>query len=125
VNWFTKRGGPLEGAGLRSRAFLMGFSLKPELGVACFWRLPAGWPRRKPFGGAENPPIAFIHEVKKQVRHYEWIESLAARVFIFRLLNILDFCGLFWLAREWRLHPQSPLEMGILYFYVPTVEALP
>jgi hypothetical protein len=44
--------------------------LKPEFGVSCFWRLLifAGWPRRTPFGGAENPPITFICELKKQVR---------------------------------------------------------
>ena len=44
--------------------------LKLELGVSCFWRLLifAGWPRRTPFGGAENPPITFICELKKQVR---------------------------------------------------------
>ena len=27
-----------------------------------------GWPRRKPFSGAEKPPIAFIRDLKKQVR---------------------------------------------------------
>jgi hypothetical protein len=39
-------------------------------GVSCFWRLLifAGWPRRTPFSGAENSPIAFICELKKQVR---------------------------------------------------------
>jgi hypothetical protein len=44
--------------------------LKPHLGVSCFWRLLnfAVWPGRKPFGGAENPPIGFICELKKQVR---------------------------------------------------------
>ena len=45
--------------------------LKPELGVSCSWRLLifAGWPRRTPFSRAENPPIAFIRELKKQVRN--------------------------------------------------------
>ena len=44
--------------------------LKLEFGVSCFWRLLifAGWPRRTPFGGAENPPITFICEFKKQIR---------------------------------------------------------
>jgi hypothetical protein len=44
--------------------------LKPHLGVSCIWRLLnfAVWPGRKPFGGAENPPIGFICELKKQVR---------------------------------------------------------
>src|SRR6516162_3212435 len=44
--------------------------LKLELGVSCFWRLLifTGWPRRTPFGGAENPPITFICEFKKQIR---------------------------------------------------------
>jgi hypothetical protein len=44
--------------------------LKPELGVSCSWRLLifAGWPRRTPFGAAENPPITFICELKKQIR---------------------------------------------------------
>jgi hypothetical protein len=39
------------------------------------WRLQhlvaahlAGWPGRKPFRGAENPPIAFVGEQAKQVR---------------------------------------------------------
>jgi hypothetical protein len=27
-----------------------------------------GWPRRKPFSGAEKPPIAFICELEKQIR---------------------------------------------------------
>jgi hypothetical protein len=38
--------------------------------VSCIWRLLifAVWPGRKPFSGAENPPIAFICELKKQVR---------------------------------------------------------
>ena len=41
--------------------------LKPH---ASFWRLLifAGWPGRTPFSRAENPPIAFIRELKKQVR---------------------------------------------------------
>ena len=46
------------------------FPLKPQPRVSCFWRLLifAVWPGRKPFGRAENPPIAFICELKKQVR---------------------------------------------------------
>ena len=49
---------------------MSGVPLKPEFGVSCFWRLLifTGWPRRTPFGGAENPPITFICELKKQVR---------------------------------------------------------
>lgn len=45
--------------------------IKPVLGVSCFWRLLifAEWPRRTPFSGAEKPPIAFICELKKQVRN--------------------------------------------------------
>jgi hypothetical protein len=41
--------------------------LKPHVR---FWRLLifAGWPCRTPFSRAENPPIAFIRELKKQVR---------------------------------------------------------
>ena len=44
--------------------------LKPELGISRLWRrlILAGWPRRKPSSGAENPPVAFICELKKQVR---------------------------------------------------------
>jgi len=44
--------------------------LKPELGVSCFWRLLffEGWPRRSPFSRAEDPPIAFIRELRKQLR---------------------------------------------------------
>src|SRR5216683_1546782 len=44
--------------------------LPPKSRVSCFWRLLifAVWPGRKPFGRAENPPIAFICELKKQVR---------------------------------------------------------
>ena len=45
---------------------------KKRLGVSCFcfWRLLncAGWPRRTPFGDAEESPIAFICELTKQVR---------------------------------------------------------
>ena len=43
---------------------------KPRLGVSCFWRLLvfAVWPGGKPFRGAEKPPIAFICQLKKQVR---------------------------------------------------------
>ena len=42
--------------------------LKPKLGASSFLRLLifAGW--RTPFSRAENPPIAFICELKKQVR---------------------------------------------------------
>ncbi len=42
----------------------------PFLGVSCFWRLFifAKWPGRTPFSGAEKPLIAFICELKKQVR---------------------------------------------------------
>ncbi len=42
--------------------------LKPKLVASCFLRLLifAGW--RTPFSRAENPPIAFICELKKQVR---------------------------------------------------------
>jgi hypothetical protein len=41
-----------------------------RVGVPCFWRLLifAGWPRRTPLSRAENPPIAFVCELKKQVR---------------------------------------------------------
>ena len=44
--------------------------LKPPPRVSCFWRLlfSEGWPRRTPFSRAENPPIAFICKLKKQVR---------------------------------------------------------
>ena len=44
--------------------------LKPRLSVFCFWRLLifAEWPRRTPFSGAENPPIAFNCKLKKQIR---------------------------------------------------------
>ena len=43
--------------------------VKPPTRVSCFWRLLifARWPGRTPFGGAENSPIAFICELKKQV----------------------------------------------------------
>jgi hypothetical protein len=46
-------------------------SLKPELGISRLWRLLifARWPRRSPLGRAENPPITFIGELKKQVRN--------------------------------------------------------
>ena len=38
--------------------------------VSCFWRLLIfeRWPGRKPFGGAEKPPITFIRELMQQVR---------------------------------------------------------
>jgi hypothetical protein len=44
---------------------------KPELGASCFCRLLtfAGWPHRMPFCRTENPPIAFICELKKQVHN--------------------------------------------------------
>ena len=45
--------------------------LKPYPGISCFWRLLifAGYSGgRKPFSRAEKPPIAFICELKKQVR---------------------------------------------------------
>ena len=44
--------------------------LKLYPGVSCFWWLLifVGWPGRTPFSRAENPPIAFICELKKQVR---------------------------------------------------------
>ena len=44
--------------------------LKPPPRVSCFWRLFifAKWPGRTPFSGAEKPLIAFICELKKQVR---------------------------------------------------------
>ena len=44
--------------------------LNPCLGITRLWRLIIFevWPRRKPFSGAEKPPIAFICELKKQVR---------------------------------------------------------
>ena len=47
-----------------------GFHSNRPVGVSCFWRLLifAGWPGRKPFSGAEKPPIAFIGELKKQGR---------------------------------------------------------
>jgi hypothetical protein len=40
------------------------------LGVSCFWRLLIfeGWPDRKPFCGAEKPPITVIPELMQQVR---------------------------------------------------------
>jgi hypothetical protein len=40
------------------------------LAGSCFWRLLIleGWPGRKPFGGAEKPPITFIRELMQQVR---------------------------------------------------------
>jgi len=56
---------------LRSRAFLFApaaFFVR-ELRPCHWWRLIfEGWPRRKPFSRAEKPPIAFIRELKKQVR---------------------------------------------------------
>jgi hypothetical protein len=57
------------GIGFQSRS-IVGVPLKPHLGVSCIWRLLnfAVWPGRKPFGGAENSPIGFICEPKKQVR---------------------------------------------------------
>jgi hypothetical protein len=44
--------------------------LKPELGVSCFWRLLvfADRQRQTPFSRAEIPPIAFVGEIKKQIR---------------------------------------------------------
>jgi hypothetical protein len=46
-------------------------SLKLELGVSRSWWLLifARWPRRSPLGRAENPAIAFIGGLKKQVRN--------------------------------------------------------
>ena len=42
--------------------------LKPHLGISCLLLIFAGRPRRTPFSRAENPPITFICELKKQVR---------------------------------------------------------
>src|SRR4029434_9893856 len=44
--------------------------LKPVLGVSCFWRrlIFARWPGRTPFSGTNKPLIAFICELKEQVR---------------------------------------------------------
>ena len=60
-----RAGRPRFGAGFQRR--LLWLPLKPH---ASFWRLRifAGWPGRTPFSRAENPPIAFIRELKKQVR---------------------------------------------------------
>ena len=54
-----------------STSVIVWVPLNPRLGVSCFWRLLifAEWPRRTPFSGAEKPPIAFICELKKQVRN--------------------------------------------------------
>src|SRR4029077_9773872 len=56
--------------GAFSTLVIEGVPLKPRVGVSCFWRLLifAGWPRRTPLSRAENPPIAFVCELKKQVR---------------------------------------------------------
>ena len=62
-------------AGLRSRASrcrsALSLPLKQEPGVFCLWPLLifAGWQRRTPFSRAEDSPIAFICELKKQVRN--------------------------------------------------------
>ena len=50
---------------------VMGPTQTGPSGVSCFWLLLifAEWPRRTPFSGAEKPPIAFICELKKQVRN--------------------------------------------------------
>ena len=63
-------GWPPNAGGSVSTLVIEWVPLKPELGVSCFWWLLifAGWPRRTPFGGAENPPITFIRELKKEVR---------------------------------------------------------
>jgi len=60
---------PVFGIGFQGRSIVR-VPLKPHLGVSCIWRLLnfALWPGRKPFGGAENSPIGFICELKKQVR---------------------------------------------------------
>jgi hypothetical protein len=51
------------------RRSLSGVPPKPCLGVSSFGLLIfEGWPRRTPFSHAEKPPIAFICELKKQVR---------------------------------------------------------
>jgi hypothetical protein len=42
--------------------------LKPNPTVSWWLLIFVGWPRRTPFSGAEKPPIAFIGELKKQVR---------------------------------------------------------
>jgi hypothetical protein len=45
--------------------------LKLERGISRLWGLlifAGWWPRRSPFGRAENPLIAFICKLKKQVR---------------------------------------------------------
>ena len=62
-------GRPVFGIGFQRRSIVR-VPLKPHLGVSCIWRLLnfAVWPGRKPFGGAENSPIGFICELKKQVR---------------------------------------------------------
>jgi len=56
------------GPGLISTLAVVGVPLKPHPGVSWWLLIFAGWPRRAPFSGAENPPIAFIGELKKQVR---------------------------------------------------------
>ena len=63
-------GWPPNAGGSVSTLVIEWVPLKPEFGVSCFWRLLifAEWLRRTPFGGAENPPITFICELKKQVR---------------------------------------------------------
>ena len=60
-----RAGRPRFGTGFQR--WLLWVPLKPH---ASFWRLLifAGWPCRTPFSRAENPPIAFIRELKKQVR---------------------------------------------------------
>jgi hypothetical protein len=63
-------GRPGFGTGFQRRSLNGWVPLKPHLGVSCFWRLLifVKWPRRTPLSRAENPPIAFICELKKQVR---------------------------------------------------------
>jgi hypothetical protein len=51
-----------------SRSVIVWIPLKPHLGVSCIWRLLAEWPRRTPLSRAEKPLIAFICELKKEVR---------------------------------------------------------
>jgi hypothetical protein len=50
---------------------MLSLPLKPEPGISCFWRLLifAEWQPPTPFGRAENPPIAFVGELEKQVRN--------------------------------------------------------
>jgi hypothetical protein len=65
------RARPKDHGGLRLRVRPSSLPFKLELGISHLWRLLIfpGWPRRSRFGCAENPPVTFICELKKQVRN--------------------------------------------------------